>query len=143
MKAEINFSLLHLADKFYDFIESSGWDVHRPFEETERMFSPSDLGFHNILAGNQNKGELFFLDFEYSGWDDPAKLLADFFHHEGQNVAWEHKWYLLEQFAIHRKQDPGFLRRWETIIDLIGLEWVLIVLNVADSSETVTSVFKS
>ena len=122
-------------NKFYDSIESSGWDAHRPFEETERMFSPSDLGFHNILAGNQNKGELFFLDFEYSGWDDPAKLLADFFHHEGQNVAWEHKWYLLEQFATHRKQDPGFLRRWETIIDLIGLEWVLIVLNVADPNE--------
>ena len=81
------------------------------------------------------RGVLFFLDFEYSGWDDPAKLLADFFHHVGQNVAWEHKWYLLEQFAAHRKQDPNFLRRWETVIDLIGLEWVLIVLNVADPNE--------
>ena len=40
-------------NKFYDSIESSGWDAHRPFEETERMFSPSDLGFHNILAGNR------------------------------------------------------------------------------------------
>ena len=79
--------------------------------------------------------ELFFLDFEYSGWDDPAKLLADFFHHVGQNVSWEHKWSLLEQFAAHRKQDPNFLRRWETVIDLIGLEWVLIVLNVIDPNE--------
>ncbi len=122
-------------NKFYDSIESLGWDLRRPFGETEQMFSPSDLGFHNILADTHNKGGVFFLDFEYSGWDDPAKLLADFFHHVGQNVAWGHKWYLLEQFVAHRKQDPDFLRRWETIIDLIGLEWVLIVLNVADPNE--------
>jgi len=122
-------------NKFYDSIEPLGWDVHRPFEETERMFCPSDFGFHNILADTHNQEELFFLDFEYSGWDDPAKLLADFFHHVGQDVSWEHKWFLLEQFAAHRKQDPNFLRRWETVIDLIGLEWVLIVLNVIDPNE--------
>ena len=61
--------------------------------------------------------------------------MADFFHHVGQDVSWEHKWYLLEKFAAHRKQDPDFLKRWETIIDLVGLEWVLIVLNILDSNE--------
>jgi hypothetical protein len=121
--------------KFYDSIESLGWDLRSPFQEEQQMFSPSDLGFHNILASATEKGRLFFLDFEYSGWDDPAKLLADFFHHVGQNVTWEHKWYLLERFAAHRKQDPNFLRRWETVIDMIGLEWVLIVLNVIDPKE--------
>jgi hypothetical protein len=122
-------------NKFYDSIECLGWDAQRPFQENEQMFCPSDLGFHNILSDTHNQGELFFLDFEYSGWDDPAKLLADFFHHVGQQVSWEHKWYLLEQFAAHRKQDPDFMRRWETIVDLIGLEWVLIVLNVIDPNE--------
>jgi thiamine kinase-like enzyme len=122
-------------NKFYDSIECLGWNAQRPFLENEQMFCPSDLGFHNILSDTHNQGELFFLDFEYSGWDDPAKLLADFFHHVGQQVSWEHKWYLLEQFAAHRKQDPDFLRRWQTVIDLIGLEWVLIVLNVVDPNE--------
>ncbi len=121
--------------KFYDSIESLGWDLRRPFEETQQIFSPSDLGFHNILASATDKGRLIFLDFEYSGWDDPAKLLADFFHHVGQQVSWEHKWYLLGKFAEHRKQDPDFLRRWETVIDMIGLEWVLIVLNIIDPQE--------
>jgi hypothetical protein len=121
--------------KFYDSIESLGWDLLSPFEEAQQMFSPSDLGFHNILASATDKGRLIFLDFEYSGWDDPAKLLADFFHHVGQDIAWEHKWYLLEKFAAHRKQDSNFLRRWETVIDPIGLEWVLIVLNVIDPRE--------
>ena len=25
------------------------------------------------------EGKLFFLDFEYAGWDDPAKMICDFF----------------------------------------------------------------
>ena len=30
-------------------------------------------------ARNGRTGELCFLDFEYAGWDDPAKMVADFF----------------------------------------------------------------
>jgi hypothetical protein len=39
--------------------------------------SPSDFGFHNALATPD--GGLVFLDFEYAGRDDPAKLVCDFF----------------------------------------------------------------
>lgn len=39
--------------------------------------SPSDFGFHNALL--QSDGRLRFFDFEYAGWDDPAKTTADFF----------------------------------------------------------------
>lgn len=38
--------------------------------------SPSDFGFHNALEA---EGRLTFLDFEYAGRDDPAKLICDFF----------------------------------------------------------------
>jgi hypothetical protein len=38
--------------------------------------SPSDFGFHNALL---HDGALTFLDFEYAGRDDPAKLVCDFF----------------------------------------------------------------
>jgi len=38
--------------------------------------SPSDFGFHNAL---EHEGRLTFLDFEYAGRDDPAKLICDFF----------------------------------------------------------------
>jgi len=124
-----------ICSKFYNSIECLGWDLQRPFKAEQKIFSPSDFGFHNILRGTDCQEELYFIDFEYSGWDDPAKLMADFFHHVGQDVSWEHKWYLLEKFAAHRKQDPDFLKRWETIIDLVGLEWVLIVLNILDSNE--------
>lgn len=39
------------------------------------IVSPSDFGFHNAL---RTAGGLVFLDFEYAGLDDPAKLLCDF-----------------------------------------------------------------
>jgi len=44
---------------------------------SERCLSPSDFGFHNALttAG----GEVIFHDFEYAGWDDPARLVAEMF----------------------------------------------------------------
>jgi len=43
----------------------------------ERLLSPSDLGFHNALI--TPSGELFFVDFEYAGWDDPARTTSDYF----------------------------------------------------------------
>ena len=42
----------------------------------DRCLSPSDFGFHNAL---QSAARLSFIDFEYAGWDDPAKLVCDFF----------------------------------------------------------------
>lgn len=43
----------------------------------DRCLSPSDFGFHNALR--RPDGTLAFIDFEYAGWDDPAKLVGDFF----------------------------------------------------------------
>lgn len=48
-----------------------------PLPQDQRCVSPSDFGFHNALLGAD--GQLTFLDFEYAGWDDPAKLACDFF----------------------------------------------------------------
>lgn len=44
---------------------------------TQRCVSPSDFGFHNALI--KARGEVCFIDFEYAGWDDPAKMVTDFF----------------------------------------------------------------
>ena len=54
-------------------------DQARAFEADvpERCVSPSDFGFHNAIA--RPAGPLCFLDFEYAGWDDPARMICDFF----------------------------------------------------------------
>ncbi len=52
-------------------------DMHVDLPTEDRCLSPSDFGFHNALL--QEDGSLRFVDFEYAGWDDPAKLVGDFF----------------------------------------------------------------
>jgi hypothetical protein len=41
-----------------------------------QCLSPSDFGFHNVIR--RGNGSFCFFDFEHAGWDDPAKLAADF-----------------------------------------------------------------
>lgn len=41
--------------------------------------SPSDFGAHNAILTPEQK--IFFIDFEYFGWDDPVKLVSDFYWH--------------------------------------------------------------
>jgi len=63
-------------DRFEKRAARLGIDAGRVLTPRERCISPSDFGFHNALrASNQ----YCFLDFEYAGWDDPAKLVCDFF----------------------------------------------------------------
>jgi hypothetical protein len=40
-----------------------------------RCVSPSDFGFHNAIRTDQG---VTFIDFEFAGWDDPAKASVDF-----------------------------------------------------------------
>lgn len=43
----------------------------------ERCLSPVDFGFHNVLM--RSDGNCIFHDFEYAGWDDPARTACEFF----------------------------------------------------------------
>ena len=52
-------------------------DITQALDETLRCVSPSDFGFHNALR--RPDGGICFLDFEYAGLDDPAKMAGDFF----------------------------------------------------------------
>lgn len=54
----------------------AGADFPRTLNKEDQCLSPSDFGFHNALR--ESGGNLRFLDFEYAGWDDPAKTIVDF-----------------------------------------------------------------
>ena len=55
----------------------SGGNIDWELSQADRCLSPSDFGFHNALRAGDER--LRFLDFEYAGWDDPAKMVCDFF----------------------------------------------------------------
>ena len=64
---------------------AAGGSVDRELDPGERTLSPSDFGFHNALR--QPDGRIIFLDFEYFGWDDPAKMIADFLLHPAMQLS--------------------------------------------------------
>jgi hypothetical protein len=92
-----------------------------------RVLSPSDFGFHNALASND--GTLTFFDFEYAGWDDPAKTVCDFFCQPKVPVS---KKYLarfseaVTQTALSAEQA---LERINILLPVYHLKWCCILLN--------------
>ena len=93
--------------------------------DVERTLSPSDFGFHNVVR-RPNK-EIIFIDFEYFGWDDPAKLVADFLLHPGMKLSKEiqEKW-VEGAVSIY---GPLIIQRLVSLCPLFGLCWCLILLN--------------
>lgn len=92
-----------------------------------RTLSPSDLGFHNSLRGAD--GRLVFLDFEYFGWDDPAKTLSDCLLHPMMGLTAERKRQLAAGFDRIFGLDPAWRERVKGLYPLFALKWCMIMLN--------------
>ena len=91
----INFDVLHLSDEYKNnasellFLLNKNWlklkentlkfiEINPEKNSIDKSFlivSPSDFGFHNVIVSKRTN---YFIDFEFSGWDDPAKLYCDF-----------------------------------------------------------------
>jgi hypothetical protein len=92
-----------------------------------RCVSPSDFGFHNALA--RADGSLCFLDFEYAGWDDPAKAFGDFFAHPGSPVARRHRDAFLQAAAAPFEDAGRLLARAQLLEPVFRVKWCCIILN--------------
>lgn len=106
-------------NKWPDFFEKS-------YKPKEMFLSPSDSGFHNIIVF---KKRVKFVDFEYSGLDDPAKLTCDFLLHPGMNLHINNKIYWAKNMFKIFSKDKDFKKRVKLSINLFSLIWSLIVLN--------------
>jgi len=93
----------------------------------DRTLSPSDFGFHNALR--KLDGELVFLDFEYFGWDDPAKMVVDMLHHPGMSLSMSQKRHFVSGILSYFHNYPKLMERIEIVYPLYGLKWCLILLN--------------
>ncbi|MEA4855667.1 MAG: hypothetical protein AAGU21_12590 [Solidesulfovibrio sp.] len=96
-----------------------------PLPQSERVLSPSDFGFHN--ARRTPDGGLVFLDFEYFGWDDPAKLGADFLLHPAMGLTPA----LGRRFArgLCARFGPSLAGRLAALGPVYAVKWCLILLN--------------
>ncbi len=106
---------------------SGGTDVIVPAKE--RCISPSDFGFHNCLR--RPGGDLVFFDFEYAGWDDPAKTICDFFCQPKVPVPGSFFASFSGEIAamLHLPRPREFMERCRLLLPLYQLKWCCIMLN--------------
>jgi hypothetical protein len=93
----------------------------------ERCISPSDFGFHNALA-TRERG-LCFIDFEYAGWDDPAKLIGDFFSHPAIPVDIIHLERFVETATAYAARPAEVAARAHILFPVFQVKWCCIILN--------------
>lgn len=98
-----------------------------PLPFGERCLSPSDFGFHNAIRAAD--GRLRFIDFEYAGWDDPAKVICDFFCQPAVPVPAN----LFDRFASTVAGEfPSaaiHMARASLLFPVYRVKWVCIMLN--------------
>jgi UDP-glucose 4-epimerase len=98
-----------------------------PLADEYRILSPSDLGFHNAIR--KNDGTIIFLDFEYFGYDDPMKLIADLLLHPAMDLTEEQKQEIVFKLMPLFNKDPMLKNRLPLAYNLFSLVWCLIFLN--------------
>lgn len=108
-------------------INSYELDHDKYILEKDRCISPSDFGFHNALLNNDNK--LIFIDFEYSGWDDPAKMVCDFFCQPEVPVQRKYFDYFAETVVVDTSYPKNFRNRIKVLLPVYKIKWCCILLN--------------
>lgn len=105
-----------------------GLDVEAEIIPAERCLSPSDFGFHNALL--DSSGRLRFHDFEYAGWDDPAKFVGDFFNQVSVPAPRSLYRDFVAKVAAHFPEPARNTRRFDLLLPVYAMKWITIMLNV-------------
>ena len=107
-------------------------DLPLPMEN--QVLVPADAGIHNMLVA---RGRHVFLDFEYFGRDDPCRTVLHVLHHDSHRELSPHR----KGVFLRRMMARGFPpleddRRLRLIDPLVGLDWVMLYLNVCSSDRS-------
>lgn len=102
-------------------------ELSREIALWQQTLSPSDFGFHNALLTRDR--DIVFLDFEYFGWDDPAKMICDFLLHPAMGLSQSLGKLFFKGVLTVFSRDRGLEKRVQIMYPLAGLAWCLIFLN--------------
>jgi hypothetical protein len=70
-----------------------------------------------------------FLDFEYAGWDDPAKMVSDFFSQLAVPVPFEHFERFLAAALAFSPNAEMLAVRTRILLPVFRMKWCCIVMN--------------
>ena len=112
-----------ITDQIYSAYDLSA--RRQPVSDQHWILSPSDFGFHNVLRAGHT---LFFVDFEYAGWDDPAKLICDFSCQPERPITAEQAEHFSNTMATWLNSCDLMVRA-ENLTPLYRVKWCCILLN--------------
>lgn len=91
-------------------------------DQSYLKISPSDFGFHNIIIKSNTN---YFIDFEFSGWDDPAKLYCDFILQPKYPIPISFHQQLKEQL-VGKEYISIYEKRIDLLYKLLKFKWITI-----------------
>ena len=101
--------------------------ISKELDTDDRCISPSDFGFHNALL--KNSGDICFIDFEYAGWDDPAKMVGDFFLQPAVSVPLEYLDDFISEALDYSENKAGLTERTHLLFPVFKIKWCCLMLN--------------
>ena len=108
-------------------VREMGLSLDKTIARSDRCLSPSDFGFHNAILTEGNR--MRFTDFEYAGWDDPTKLICDFFCQPAVPVPLNYYDMFAEAVVSDLSQSQMYLHRARVLLPVYRLKWCCILLN--------------
>jgi len=105
----------------------SGLTLDAEIPPQDKCLSPSDFGFHNAILSES--GELRFIDFEYAGWDDPAKMVCDFFCQPAVPVSGNYYHKFVERVVANLSDSEIHRQRMAILLPVYRVKWCCIILN--------------
>ncbi len=105
----------------------AGSELGRALFTEEQCLSPCDFGFHNALL--DDSGQITFVDYEYAGWDDPARTVCDFFCQVAVAVPEKHLELVLCRISEMLPPSLRLRERVAVLMPIYRVKWCCIVLN--------------
>lgn len=115
------------ADIFDLYKQEEFSDINTKITLAEQCITPSDFGFHNALI--DKKGTIFFIDFEYAGLDNPAKLICDFFNQVAVPVPLKHVDDFKAVFVQSNDTTNALHLKVKILMPVYCIKWCCIILN--------------
>lgn len=116
-----------LRNSAYQQFQTEGIELDWEIPQENRCVSPSDFGFHNAMI--DPAGTLLFIDFEYAGWDDPAKFVCDFFCQVAVPVSVRYFERFMESILTSSPDAERETTRIRLLLPIYRMKWCCILLN--------------
>ncbi len=107
--------------------DEAGAGLRTRIPESDERLSPSDFGFHNAIRTAD--GSLRFIDFEYAGWDDPARMVCDFFCQPALPIPSDYFDWVARRVTSDLSEPKTHLRNTQLLFPVYQIKWCSILLN--------------